>query len=182
MICLGANLRIDQNDPAETIRKAMTDVAGALMGQARTGRLYRTPAYPAGHGPDYVNAAMAVRTGLDGPDVLAALHGIENAAARKRDTRWAARTLDLDLIALDALILPDMETWRIWRDLSLSDQMTMAPARLILPHPRMQDRAFVLVPLADVAPEWRHPVSGLTVAAMRDACAPADLAAVQALD
>jgi 2-amino-4-hydroxy-6-hydroxymethyldihydropteridine diphosphokinase len=65
--------------------------------------------------------------------------------------------------------LPDAETQDAWRDLSLEEQVQKAPDRLILPHPRVQDRAFVLVPLGDVAPDWVHPCLGRSVAEMRDA-------------
>jgi 2-amino-4-hydroxy-6-hydroxymethyldihydropteridine diphosphokinase len=58
------------------------------------------------------------------------------------------------------------------------DQARLAPDRLILPHPRLQDRAFVLVPLADVAPDWRHPLSGLSVDQMLQALPAEDVAAV----
>ena len=76
------------------------------------------------------------------------------------------RTLDLDLIALGDLVLPDPATHAAWRALPPDLQKMRAPDALILPHPRVQDRAFVLVPLADVAPDWTHPVLGLTVTAM----------------
>lgn len=76
------------------------------------------------------------------------------------------RTLDLDLIALGDAVLPDAATQAQWRGLDPEAQRRLAPDRLILPHPRLQDRSFVLVPLADVAPDWRHPVLGLTVREM----------------
>jgi len=69
-------------------------------------------------------------------------------------------------------VLPDVSTYRVWQDLPLERQTQVAPDTLILPHPRVQDRAFVLVPLADVAPEWRHPVSGQTVRQMLNALSP----------
>ena len=72
-------------------------------------------------------------------------------------------------IAAGEAVLPDAETYRAWLDLPLDEQTQRAPDRLILPHPRMQDRGFVLVPLAEVAPEWRHPVLGKTVAEMVEA-------------
>jgi len=79
-------------------------------------------------------------------------------------------------------VLPDPAGFRHWLDLPPEAQSREAPDRLILPHPRMQDRAFVLVPLADVAPDWRHPVLGRTVTQMRDALPAGLLAEVVPLD
>ncbi len=85
-----------------------------------------------------------------------------------RITRWLPRVIDLDLLDVDGEVLPDLETWKQWRDLPISRQRTDVPNRLILPHPRIEDRAFVVVPLCDVAPEWRHPVSGIPAKTMRE--------------
>ena len=99
-------------------------------------------------------------------EILAILHDIEAEHGRERKERWGARTLDLDLIAVGEKVLPDRETYNRWRLLDADQQRTESPDQLILPHPRMQDRAFVLVPLADVAPDWRHPILGKSVAEM----------------
>ena len=69
-----------------------------------------------------------------------------------------------------------------WRRLPLSRQVCTTPTELILPHPRLQDRAFVLVPMAEVAPGWRHPVLGRTIAEMRDALPASERAAIERLD
>ena len=95
-----------------------------------------------------------------------------------RGQRWAGRVLDLDLLAIGETILPDPGIQRQWQSLPPEDQARLAPDRLILPHPRLQDRAFVLVPLADVAPDWRHPLSGLSVDQMLQALPAEDVAAV----
>ena len=98
-----------------------------------------------------------------------------------REQRWGMRTLDIDLLALGDSVLPDAQTQDAWRDLAPETQARLAPDRLILPHPRLQDRAFVLVPLADVAPDWRHPRLGLTVRQMLEALPAADREAVKPL-
>jgi 2-amino-4-hydroxy-6-hydroxymethyldihydropteridine diphosphokinase len=74
--------------------------------------------------------------------------------------------VDIDLIAYGQRVLPDAAGYLAWRDLPPAQQVQQAPQGLILPHPRMHERAFVLVPMADVAPDWHHPVSGLTVTQM----------------
>jgi len=68
------------------------------------------------------------------------------------------------LISYGDHVLPDVATQTRWMELPLSEQMTKAPDQPIVPHPRLQDRAFVLGPLMDIAPQWRHPVLGRTIA------------------
>lgn len=129
-------------------------------------RFFETPAFPAGSGPNFVNGVLVIDDDRPAEDLLAFLHEIEAEFGRKRVSRWGARTLDLDVLAVDDRVMPDVETWRQWRDLPLEKQMEDTPDCMILPHPRLQDRAFVLVPFADVAPDWIHPAIGLSVAQM----------------
>ena len=166
MLALGGNLTSQAGDPAVTLKSALSTLSGVNLTVLKVSRFFQTPCFPAGTGPDFVNAAALVESDLSAPEVLARLHAVEAQFGRVRQTRWAGRTLDIDLIGGGDMILPDRATYEAWRDLPLEDQMKQAPEQLILPHPRLQDRAFVLVPLNDVAPGWIHPVLGLSVAEM----------------
>lgn len=180
LIALGANLPDGENPPAATLRSALAALAGRGLTVHSVSRFFATPCFPAGSGPDYVNAAAAVAAaaGTTADDILAHLMAVETDFGRKRAQRWGMRTLDLDLLAWGDLVLPDRAGFERWRGLDPALQAQNAPDRLILPHPRLQDRAFVLVPLADIAPGWRHPVLGLTVSQMLKALPEADRRAV----
>ena len=91
------------------------------------------------------------------------------------------RTLDLDLLAFGAQVLPDRAAQVAWMELPADAQHLHAPDQLVVPHPRLQDRAFVLVPLADVAADWVHPVTQRSVANMLAALDPAEVAQVRAI-
>ena len=177
LIALGGN---GDADPAHIVER-LDDALGQLgdVGQVQASGFFRTPAFPAGSGPDFINAAACLETGAGPEDLLARLHRIEAGHDRTREVRWGQRTLDLDLIALGNEVRPGVRTLRHWIDLPPERQAVESPRELILPHPRVQDRAFVLVPLAQVAPDWRHPVLGLSVVEMRDALPQADLDAVK---
>ena len=127
-IGLGANL----GDPRAAVLGAIEAIAD-LDGLALTAQssLYGSAPVDAGGG-DYVNAVVQVTTRLKPHALLVKLQGIENAAGRSRPYRNAPRTLDLDVLLYDQLVLND--------------------ADLVLPHPRMEQRAFVLRPLAEIAP------------------------------
>jgi 2-amino-4-hydroxy-6-hydroxymethyldihydropteridine diphosphokinase len=180
-VALGGNLDSAAGPPSATLRAALVDIARDIGPIAAASPLYRTPCFPEGSGPDYVNAAIRLDLAADPARLLAALHVIETRHGRARTQRWGMRTLDLDLLAVGGLVLPDARTHDRWRALDPVQQRLRAPDHLILPHPRLQDRAFVLVPLADVAPDWVHPVLRLSVTQMRDRLPAADLAAVVAL-
>ena len=128
-VALGANL----GDAAQTVRHAM-DAMDQLSGVtvSRRSSLYRSAPLDSS-GPDYINAVVQVRTTRSAPDLLQALQTIEQAAGRERPYRNAPRTLDLDIL--------------------LYGSASINSPTLTLPHPRMAGRAFVLLPLAEIAPE-----------------------------
>lgn len=175
LVALGANLPSRFGEPAESLRVAILLLAtNKQISIARVSRFYRTPAFPAGSGPDYINAAALLHSSLSAEALLEVLHSVEARMGRTRQTRWGARVIDIDLIAMGQEVLPDMQTQTRWRDLPSQAQRSATPDRLILPHPRLQDRAFVLVPLAEVAPMWRHPLLGQDAASLLAALPAAD--------
>ena len=183
LIALGANLPSELGDAADTIGAALERLgAGGEVRLGARSRLYRSPAMPAGAGPDFVNAAAILHTALPPDLLLAHLHTMEVALGRSRTRRWEARVLDIDLLACGAMVLPDRETLAHWIDLPEPRRMAETPETLILPHPRLQERAFVLAPLNDIAPGWVHPLLGRTVAEMLAALDPQEAAAVVPLD
>jgi 2-amino-4-hydroxy-6-hydroxymethyldihydropteridine diphosphokinase len=189
LVAFGANLPLGGQSPAESLRQAAAELAGQGLDVVALSRFFATPCFPAGAGPDYVNAAALVT--IPGSDkmggaadlaaVLETFHAVEAKFGRKRLQRWGMRTMDIDLLAVGDSVLPDAETQDRWRLMPQDQQIGATPDRLILPHPRMQDRAFVLVPLADVAPDWVHPRTGQTVRAMLTALPQADRDAVTPL-
>ncbi len=169
LISLGSNSTSGHDAALKSVLRARQLLHDKLGDVAwRASRMFATPAFPAGIGPDFVNGAVSLRTRLDAAQVLDILHDIEAAEGRIRTIRWGQRSLDLDLLAQGDDVLPDRATQTVWRALAPQDQRDQWPDQLILPHPRMQDRAFVLVPLAQVAPDWVHPLLNLSVTAMRD--------------
>ncbi len=136
LIALGSNL----GDSRDILRKALKDMEQLGLIRAYSS-LYQTAPVGGPRGqPDYLNAVVGVA--LDAPwddpqKLLAKLLSIEAQAGRKRRIRWEARTLDLDVLAIDDWVLDS--------------------ADLCLPHPRMLARAFVMLPLCEIKPDWRHP-------------------------
>ncbi len=181
-IALGANLDSTFGTALQTLKESLRLFSGESLEVRAQSQWYSTPAFPAGSGPDFVNAAVLVETEKRPTEVLAALHRIEQALGRTRDNRWEPRICDLDIVFCDDLVLPDRETYDRWRNLGFSQQKSESPEDLILPHPRLQDRAFVLVPLRDVAPDWRHPVSGLGISEMLAALPPNEIAEIAVIE
>ncbi len=144
--------------------------------------IYHTPAHPVGSGPDYANAVIEIEAGWSAREAITKLHTVEAGMGRRRRERWEQRHIDLDLLAVGADIRPDLPTARVWMQLPPDEQKQKVPQQLILPHPRLHERAFVLVPLAEVAPDWTHPILRRTATQLRDALPQADLDAVTPIE
>lgn len=166
LVALGSN-ETERHGGRDAILSSAVAALGELGAEvAEKSGLYRTPCFPAGAGPDYANAVVRLRFDGAPAALITILHDIERRFGRIRRQRWAARTLDLDLLAMGDTVLPGRAEAMRWITLEPARQAQEAPDALIVPHPRLHERGFVLVPMADVAPGWRHPLLGKTVAEM----------------
>ncbi|WP_298849574.1 2-amino-4-hydroxy-6-hydroxymethyldihydropteridine diphosphokinase [uncultured Ruegeria sp.] len=181
VVALGANLDLRGNSPAVTLQHALDALSRQGVVIRSASRFFATPCFPAGAGPDYVNAAALVETRKSPAELLQVLHQVEHAFGRERVQRWGMRTLDLDLVCFGDQVLPDRAMFDRWLKLPSEAQRQEAPDQLVLPHPRLQDRAFVLVPMEDIVPDWRHPVLDRTVSQMVSALPVAEVAAITPL-
>jgi 2-amino-4-hydroxy-6-hydroxymethyldihydropteridine diphosphokinase len=181
IVSIGSNQRLINLSSSDVLSTALSRIAVSVGPITSLSRFFRTPAFPKGSGPDFVNAALVVRAQGSANEILEKLHAIEHELGRVRETRWGQRTIDIDLIAVDQNILPDSETFKKWQLLPFSQQTKIAPDQLVLPHPRMQDRAFVLAPMMDLCPDWVHPVIQKSVSQMYDVLNGQDKAEVMPL-
>ena len=159
LVAIGANLAsAEGRTPVETCRWAVAQL-GQLPGLQlrKVSRWFATQPVPASDQPRFVNGAAWLGGDAEPCRLLETLHAIEAEAGRVRGVPNAARTLDLDLLAMDGLVMA---------------------GPTILPHPRLQDRAFVLAPLHDIRPDWVHPVTGAGVPAMLAAVSGQDVRAL----
>ncbi len=140
VIALGGNLRGDFASVRAALDAAVARLPDAGFAPVRVSRWWRSAAWPDPSDPPYLNGVALARTALEPLAALQSLHALEAAFGRRRGQANAPRTLDLDLIALGNAVLPGPP--------------------LALPHPRAAERLFVMGPLAEIAPDWRHPVSG----------------------
>ena len=150
IIALGANLPHRRRSPQQSLKDVLAAMPGYGLHVIARSLWYRSRPVPASDQPDFINGVILVETELEPELLLARLHEIERAFGRTRRRRNEARAIDLDLIAYGGRVIPP------------------SSGGLVLPHPRAHQRAFVLLPLRDVAPDWCHPVTGQTLAALID--------------
>jgi 2-amino-4-hydroxy-6-hydroxymethyldihydropteridine diphosphokinase len=141
-IALGANIPSVAGSPEATLRAALASLEAHGIGVLALSCFHKTSAWPDPTDPPFTNAVAEIETQLQPLALLGLLHEVETEFGRKRSAPNAPRTLDLDLLDYRGRI---------------------EKGEVTLPHPRMADRRFVLEPLAEIAPGWAHPVTGLTV-------------------
>lgn len=158
LIGLGANLPHPKHGaPRNTCEAALAALEAEDLDVVRRSRWYESAPVPPSDQPFYLNGVAELSTGLRPAALLDRLHGIESLFGRVRGQRNASRVLDLDLLAY-------------------GQEVSGPGAVPVLPHPRLTERAFVLLPLAELAPSWRHPVSHLAAAQLLERLPPGQTA------
>jgi 2-amino-4-hydroxy-6-hydroxymethyldihydropteridine diphosphokinase len=143
LVGIGSNLAAPRfSSPLTTAGAAVAQLPAVDVAVVRCSRWYLSQPVPPSDQPWYVNAVAMVETRLSPAALLSALLALEARFGRRRSVANAARTLDLDLLDYDG--------------------RQSATERLALPHPRLHERRFVLAPLAEIAPRWRHPLLAMT--------------------
>ncbi len=161
-IALGANLPSAGRSPAQTLVRALDALEARGIAVVKRSSDWHSPAWPDPASPAYVNAVAEVASDLSPRALLDQLHAVEAEFGRVRHIRWESRVLDLDLLD--------------YRGGCFSDAAGME-----VPHPRLAGRAFVLLPLAEIAPHWCAPDSGRRIAYMIAALPAADIQATRKL-
>ena len=144
LIALGSNRQGPWGLPRDTVEKALARLNGGGIRVKRASSLLVSAPFGVTDQPPFVNAVAEVATALGPEALLQRLHLIERMAGRRRTLRWGPRTLDLDLIDYHGLV---------------RRKRTHSIRPLVLPHPGLHERLFVLEPLHEVAPRWRHPLT-----------------------
>jgi 2-amino-4-hydroxy-6-hydroxymethyldihydropteridine diphosphokinase len=150
---LGANIAGRWGSPEETLVRALGALAQAGLDPLACSGLFLTKPVGGGRQPAFLNAVIRTRTSLAPLSLLRLLKGLERQAGRRPGRRWGPRPLDIDIL--------DYGGRRLGRP-----GAKRQPGRLLLPHPELHRRAFVLVPLAAIAPRWHHPVLGASASAL----------------
>jgi len=135
LIALGGNM----GNRLGNLRRAAGELAFVARIILRSG-VYETPPWGVGSQPRFLNACLSIETDMKPRELLAAVKGVELAMGRVSREHWGPREIDIDILTHG--------------DISLNEE------DLVIPHPLMYERSFVLVPLADIAPDWKHPVTG----------------------
>ena len=158
LVALGANLPTARHGPpAEGLDAALAVLADGGIRPVARSRWYRSAPLPPASGPWFVNGVVRVETALAPVPLMERLLAVEAAFGRRRGVAGASRPLDLDLLDYDGRIVDRAGS--------------RAGPALVLPHPRLAQRAFVLAPLIEIAPDWRHPVTGATAESLLAAVA-----------
>ncbi len=153
LIGLGSNMTGPWGTPRDCVGRALQVLDEQPFKLLRASALIETTPYGKQDQPAYINAVARIKTRLPALVLLQALRSMERSAGRERRERWGERTLDLDILDYDGVVLGEGVEQSV-------------DAELVLPHPAIAEREFVLAPIVEIAPRWKHPVTGMTARKM----------------
>jgi 2-amino-4-hydroxy-6-hydroxymethyldihydropteridine diphosphokinase len=151
LVALGSNINGPWGSPRQAVERALVELNHWPLSLVKGSTLIETAPFGNKNQPNFVNALAVIDTALPAESLLRRLHMIERAAGRRRAKRWGPRTLDLDIIDYHGLV---------------KAQRGQHQKALVLPHPGIAERSFVLAPIMQIAPHWRHPLTHKTAKVM----------------
>jgi 2-amino-4-hydroxy-6-hydroxymethyldihydropteridine diphosphokinase len=151
LVALGSNQSGPWGNPEQTVKRALVELNSGPIKVKRASALIQTMPFGVLNQPNFVNGVAHIETALSPYALLRRLHTLERIAGRKRGKRWGPRMLDLDLLDYNGQFIK---------------QKGAVQKALTLPHPGIAQRFFVLAPIAEIAPRWKHPVNHMTAASM----------------
>jgi len=143
LIAFGANLNSDVGSPLDTIRTAISELQSRGIIFVKCSRFYETTPVPPSNDRNYINSVSIIETEMNPYELLNSCHEVESIYGRKRSYKNSPRTLDIDILAYDNIIVKN--------------------TKIEIPHPRLHKRGFVLIPLREVAPNWKHPLINIGI-------------------
>ena len=144
LIALGSNITGPWGAPLATLQRALVELNKFPLRLVRASTIIETLPFGVVNQPNFVNAVALIDTALSPDALMKKLHMTEQQAGRRRRKRWGPRCLDLDILDYNG---------------QLRRRMTTDIRKLVLPHPSIAERSFVLGPIAEIAPKWKHPVN-----------------------
>ncbi|MFL2792847.1 MAG: 2-amino-4-hydroxy-6-hydroxymethyldihydropteridine diphosphokinase [Paracoccaceae bacterium] len=169
IIVLGSNLSSEFGSSTEILKKCVGELKSFQAIQSLLeSKWYISSSFVDKSEPRYVNVGIRFCTNLKPKELLNFTSDLEIKYGRKRQRRWEPRTCDIDILLCDQFILPSKLYFEKWLKLDFFEQKELSPDELILPHPRLQERAFFLKPLNDLQPDWTHPFLEMKAKEMLD--------------
>ena len=179
LISCGANISGPFGKPSETLTIVLDEFEQRNLKVVNKSALYSSLAFPDPQEPKYLNRCLELKVDVKAAEVLTLLKQIEIRMGRRAGSRWGSRSCDLDLLSFAGQVCPNKKVFDYWYRMTLEKQIIEKPTVILLPHPRLQDRAFVLKPLMEFAAEWTHPVLNLSVREMYNSLSRADKESVK---
>ena len=169
VLILGANMPSKFGDILTTLQMCVEYIKNEepidLISQSKW---YQSESFPDKSKPTFINVGIKIISKLEPYQILKIIDEIEKGFGRIRKRRWDARVCDIDIIYCNKKIIPTRNILKKWMSMKIEEQLITTPRTLILPHPRIQDRLFFLVPLNELSPNWRHPILGKTAKEILD--------------